>query len=116
MGTDSLRMADVVLISISPDATREGWYRVYELANHYENQGGEFGFTDVGLAVTTLSDYEKPIYIGSFDRAAYWAGIIALGLEENERAQEIARLIHENNDLKARLYALGMEKALGKQA
>ena len=109
-----LRMADVVLISISPDATREGWYRVYELANHYENQGGEHSFTDVGAAVTTLSYYDKPIYIGSFARAAYWAGIIALGLEENERAQEIVRLIHENNDLKARLATFNANRALGK--
>lgn len=108
-----MRMADVVLISIAPDAVHEGWYRVYELANHYENQGGETSFTDVGTAVTTLSYYGKPVYIGSFDRAAYWAGIIALGLEENERAQEIVRLIHENNDLKARIETLRMELALG---
>ena len=108
-------MADVVLISIAPDPTREGWYRVYELANHYENQGGETSFTDVGTAVTTLSYYDKPVYIGAFDRAAYWAGIIALGLEENERANEIVRLARENTELKARLATFNANKALGKE-
>ena len=110
-----MRNADVVLISISPDPAHEGWYRVYSLANAYENEGGEFGFSDVGLAVETLRAYEKPIYIGSFDRAAYWAGIIALGLEENERAQEIARLYRENERLKAELHTERMNRALGKE-
>lgn len=110
----TIPMAKVVLISISPDPAREGWYRVYDLADYYENQGGEHSFTDVGLAAYTLSDYDKPIYIGSFARAAYWAGIIALGLEENERANEIVRLIHENNDLKARLATFNANWALGK--
>jgi len=108
-------MSDVVLISISPDPAREGWYRVYELANHYENQGGEFGFTDAGIAVDVLKHYDKPIYIGSFDRAAYWAGIIALGLEENERAQEIARLYREVERLKTELHTERMNRALGKE-
>lgn len=110
-----IRMADVVLISITPDPAREGWYQVYSLANAYKNEGGEFSFTDVALAVDTMRAHERPIYIGSFDRAAYWAGVIALGLEESKRAEEIVRLIHENNDLKARFYTLETNRALGKK-
>ncbi len=103
-----------ILVHITPDPAREGWYNTYSMSGPYASERG-ISVKDLGIVAEAAGWFDTPVYVGSYDNALYWVGVIKRGLEQTDRERQLVLMERHIALLRAEIEALRMEKALGKE-